>query len=74
MAAECERYPVLNCVSVCNKTRGGRFILSLNDIPEVRQIFAAFALTEVRTTYTVSSKRNDQTGDRAKLLISNRPF
>ncbi|MDR5654788.1 DNA adenine methylase [Ruixingdingia sedimenti] len=51
----------------------GRFLLSLNDLPEVRATFAAFHLTEVRTTYTVSGKRNDPAGARAELLISNWP-
>lgn len=32
----------------------GRFILSLNDLPEVRHTFAAFQLAEIRTTYTIS--------------------
>ncbi|WP_336981566.1 DNA adenine methylase [Altererythrobacter fulvus] len=45
----------------------GRFILSLNDHPEIRRIFAAFDLEEVGTTYT--------TGPKAKaareLIISN---
>ena len=49
----------------------GRFILSLNDLPEVRETFADFDLTEVSTTYTISSKRNDPAGGRAELLISN---
>jgi DNA adenine methylase len=47
----------------------GRFILSLNDVQGVRETFAAFALTEVRTTYTIASK--GQQPDRAELLISN---
>lgn len=49
----------------------GRFILSLNDLPEVRQTFAGFDLAEVRTTYTISAARNDPAGGRAELLISN---
>lgn len=49
----------------------GRFILSLNDVPEVREAFAAFDLTEVRTTYTISSARKDPAGGRAELLIRN---
>ena len=52
----------------------GRFILSLNDVPEVRAIFAAFDLDEVRTTYTISGTRNDPAGSRAELLISNWPL
>ncbi len=46
----------------------GRFLMSLNDRPEVREIFAAFAIEEVETTYSVGG------GDKAKrvgeLLIS----
>lgn len=34
----------------------GRFILSLNDVPEVRRIFADFELEPVRTTYTIGAK------------------
>ena len=49
----------------------GRFLLSLNDVPEVRSIFAAFHLTEVRTTYTISARRNDSAFARPELLISN---
>lgn len=32
----------------------GRFILSLNDHPEVRRIFARFAFEEAETTYTIA--------------------
>lgn len=34
-------------------TLKGRFILSLNDVPEVRQLFARFTLKPVQTTYSV---------------------
>lgn len=49
----------------------GRFVLSLNDLPEVRETFRAFHLAEVKTTYTISAKPNDQAGGRAELMISN---
>jgi DNA adenine methylase len=52
----------------------GRFILSLNDLPEVRATFAGFDMTEVSTSYTISGKRNDPAGGRAELLISNWPL
>ena len=52
----------------------GRFILSLNDVPEVRAAFRTFHLAEVATTYTVNARRNDQAGTRAELLISNWPL
>ncbi|RJE87103.1 DNA adenine methylase [Paracoccus onubensis] len=49
----------------------GRFILSLNDVPEVREMFAGFIIEEVKTTYTIGAKRNDPVGSRSELLISN---
>lgn len=38
----------------------GRFIMTLNDVPEVREIFAGFKRSSVPTTYTVGG------GDKAK--------
>ncbi len=34
----------------------GRFLLSLNDTPGVREVFAAFTIEEVRTTYQISGQ------------------
>lgn len=34
----------------------GRFLLSLNDVPEVRRIFSRFKMERVRTTYTLAGK------------------
>ncbi len=48
----------------------GRFILSINDVPEIRETFAAFQFREVKTTYTIGAA-NDQRPERAELLISN---
>jgi DNA adenine methylase len=36
----------------------GRFILSINDVPQIRRIFAGFTLRPVRLTYTVSDRSN----------------
>lgn len=47
----------------------GRFLLSINDRPEVREIFGGFDIEAVSTTYGVS--RAGQTAA-AELLISNR--
>jgi DNA adenine methylase len=47
----------------------GRFVLSLNDLPEVRETFAAFQLTEVTTSYTIASAA--RANDRPELLITN---
>lgn len=46
----------------------GRFLLSINDVPEVRETFAAFRIEEVRTTYTITS---GAARPAAELLISN---
>lgn len=32
---------------------GGRFILTINDLPETRQIYAAFQIESVELTYQV---------------------
>ena len=48
----------------------GRFLMSINDVPAIRETFAAFRVTEVATTYTIG-KQNDSRGSRAELLISN---
>lgn len=51
----------------------GRFLMSINDVPEIRAAFAAFTLTEVKTSYSISSV-GDRAADRAELLISNFPI
>lgn len=45
----------------------GRFILSINDVPEVRELFAAFEIEPVETTYTLMSKGAKRAGE---LIIS----
>lgn len=46
----------------------GRFMVSLNDCPEVREIFAGFHLEAVRTTYTISAGANAQSA--GELIIT----
>ena len=46
----------------------GKFILSINDRPEVREIFSAFHFEEVRLKYTVSS---GEATEAKELVISN---
>jgi len=49
----------------------GRFIMSINDVPEIRRFFKAFYMKEVQTTYTTGL----QPGKKAnELLISNVDF
>jgi DNA adenine methylase len=46
----------------------GRFLLSLNDTPEVRAVFQGFAVEAVQTKYTCSKGKNLSAGE---VLISN---
>jgi DNA adenine methylase len=48
----------------------GRFLLSINDTPGVREVFAAFRFVEAETTYTVGAKATRA----AELIISNGPI
>jgi DNA adenine methylase len=49
----------------------GRFLLSINDTPAVRAIFAAYPMTAVDTTYTLAAGAARKAGE---LLISNAPI
>jgi len=46
----------------------GKFILSLNDTPGVRDVFGEFKLEAVKTHYSVGATRNQVAGE---LLITN---
>lgn len=46
----------------------GRFIVSLNDRPEVREVFANFQIEAVPTRYSISAKANQKVGE---VLITN---
>ncbi|NDK34509.1 DNA adenine methylase [Rhodovulum sulfidophilum] len=47
----------------------GAFVLSINDRPEIRDLFGAFVIEEVRLTYSVS--KSGTTAAR-ELIIANR--
>lgn len=49
----------------------GKFILSLNDTPEVREIFKAFPIESVKTSYSIA--KNDGLQEAAEVLIHNLP-
>jgi DNA adenine methylase len=49
----------------------GKFLLSLNNVPRIRELFAAFYLLPVDVPYSVA-KKGPQTG--RELLISNFPM
>lgn len=48
----------------------GRFLMSINDVPAIRQIFDSFTLTEVTTNYSIANKFDTKKA-RPELLISN---
>ena len=48
----------------------GKALLSINDTPQIREIFAGLHLKEVETSYTVAAKTTAR-GKRAELLIAN---
>lgn len=48
----------------------GKFLLWLNDLPEVRQVFQGFSLMPVSTSYSIGNKAT-ATVPRGELLISN---
>jgi len=53
--------------SICRRLKG-KFLLSINDVPEVRRLFAGYNIKEVELAYTAQKK----TGNRYReLLISN---
>lgn len=49
----------------------GSFILSINDVPEIREIFSAFDISEVQTTYTIATATKGQGKAVGELLITN---
>jgi len=46
----------------------GRFLLSINDAPGVREVFAGFTMVEAATTYTIGAATSTRA---AELIISN---
>lgn len=46
----------------------GRFLMSINDVPEIREIFGWAAMDAVTTSYTVG-KQAESRGERGELLI-----
>jgi DNA adenine methylase len=49
----------------------GRFLMSINDVPEIRGLFGGFDIEEVQTSYTVGMKAGSR-GRRGELLVSNK--
>ena len=57
--------------SLSDQLRGlqGRFVLSLNDVSEVRELFAWARIKGVRTTYTLHRGASKKVGE---VIISSR--
>ncbi|WP_233140467.1 DNA adenine methylase [Acetobacter sp. DsW_063] len=51
----------------------GTFVLSINDRPETREVFAAFNLMEVEAAYGLDSRYAER-APRGELLVSNTPL
>ena len=49
----------------------GKFILSINDAPEIREIFSAFHMREVTTTWTISTAAAGGAKRASELIITN---
>ena len=50
----------------------GRFVMSINDVPEIRDVFSWAQIEPVSTTYTIGN-HGGRGQERAELLISGRP-
>lgn len=48
----------------------GRFIMPLNDVPEVHQLFAGFRIETLETTYTIAGGSGAKRA--TELIISDR--
>ncbi len=59
-------------LAACLRGIEGRIVMSINDVPQIRAAFAGFAMTEVKTTYTIAPA-GARGAARAELLISNFP-
>lgn len=55
-------------LAACLKGLQGRFILSLNDRPEVRSVFKGFKMEAVKTTYTIAGRGKAQSA--GELIIT----
>ena len=48
-----------------------QFLLSLNDVPEVRELFAAFHVESVTTDYSIGAKKGNVRQKVDEVIISN---
>ncbi|WP_417415370.1 DNA adenine methylase [Hoeflea sp.] len=55
----------------CLRTIKGRFILSINDVPDIRQVFSGFSFQQVSLSYSISGGKGM---DARELIVSGRDF
>lgn len=48
----------------------GRFLMSINDTPEIRETFAAFEIEEIETTWSMKARANGGGGKVCQLIVS----
>jgi len=60
----------LELAEILHKLKG-RFLMTINDTDEVRDIFQGFLIKEVTLKYSVSTKPQSRATQRTELLISN---
>ncbi len=53
------------------KTIKGKFLMTINDTPEIRSIFRQFNIGETHLKYSMSTKANSRAKTRTELLTSN---
>jgi hypothetical protein len=53
--------PILSGLALYLAKISSKFILTVNDVPETREIFRRFAIESVGTRYTISGKWSDVT-------------
>ncbi|PIE59089.1 MAG: DNA adenine methylase, partial [Desulfobulbus propionicus] len=49
----------------------GRFLMTINDVPEIREMFKQFNIEEVKLKYSCCSSSKARSKPRTELLISN---
>jgi len=52
----------------------GKFLLSINDTPQIRECFAGFPMMAVETSYSIATQATGRTKKAGELLIANFPL
>jgi DNA adenine methylase len=58
-------------LAACLKNIKGKFLMTINDTPEIREIFNEFFIQETTLKYSMSPKPSSRAKQRIELLISN---